>query len=201
MVIPIDGKEHFFACENARQKRQTFGEIYGWLRSLKDESELRRVVRDLGTRYGVDALAPCRELCMDWPEIEKLASTKLATIGAHTVNHVMLKKWPREKALQEIRRSREVVEASLGKPCEHFAYPVGDPTSADAREFEIAKEAGFKTAVTTRPGVLFPEHAEHLTALPRVSLNGNFQALRFVDVFLSGAPFALWNRFRRVNAA
>jgi peptidoglycan/xylan/chitin deacetylase (PgdA/CDA1 family) len=201
MVIPIDGKEHFFACENARQKRQTFGEIYGWLRSLKDENELRRVVRDLGTRYGVDALAPCRELCMDWPEIEKLASTKLATIGAHTVNHVMLKKWPREKALQEIRRSREVVEASLGKPCEHFAYPVGDPTSADAREFEIAKEAGFKTAVTTRPGVLFPEHAEHLTALPRVSLNGNFQALRFVDVFLSGAPFALWNRFRRVNAA
>ncbi len=201
MVIPIEGKEHFFYCETAAQKRQAFEEIYGWLRSLKDESELRRVVRDLGTRYGVDALSPCRELCMGWPEIEQMAKSKLATIGAHTVNHVMLKKWPRAKAFEEIKRSREVVEASLGKPCEHFAYPVGDPTSADAREFELAKEAGFKTAVTTRPGVLFPEHAEHLTALPRVSLNGNFQALRFVDVFLSGAPFALWNRFRRVNAA
>jgi hypothetical protein len=34
-----------------------------------------------------------------------------------------------------------------------------------------------------------------------VSLNGNFQSLRFVDVLLSGAPFALWNRFQRVNAA
>jgi peptidoglycan/xylan/chitin deacetylase (PgdA/CDA1 family) len=113
----------------------------------------------------------------------------------------MLKKWTRARALEEMRRSREVIEASLGRPCDHFAYPVGDPTSADAREFELAREAGFKTAVTTRPGMLFPEHREYLTALPRVSLNGNFQALRIIDVFLSGAPFALWNRFRRVNAA
>jgi peptidoglycan/xylan/chitin deacetylase (PgdA/CDA1 family) len=201
IVIPIEGREHFFYCERADQKREVFAQIYGWLRSLSDESEMRAVVRDLCDRYGVDPGAPCRELCMSWPEIEKMANSKLATIGAHTVNHVMLKKWPREKALNEMRRSREVIEASLGRPCEHFAYPVGDPASADAREFELAAEAGFKTAVTTRPGVLFPEHREHLTALPRVSLNGNFQALRFVDVFLSGAPFAFWNRFQRVNAA
>jgi peptidoglycan/xylan/chitin deacetylase (PgdA/CDA1 family) len=201
MVIEIDGNEHFFTCERNDQKREAFAQIYGWLRSLNDEKQMRKIVRDLCERYGADASAPCRDLCMTWPEIEQMANSKLATIGAHTVNHVMLKKWPREKALEEMRRSREVIEASLDKPCEHFAYPVGDPTSAGPREFELAVEAGFKTAVTTRPGVLFPEHREHLTALPRVSLNGNFQALRFVDVFLSGAPFALWNKFQRVNAA
>jgi peptidoglycan/xylan/chitin deacetylase (PgdA/CDA1 family) len=201
IVIEIGGNEHFFHCERAEQKRDAFEQIYGWLRSLKDENQLRAVVRDLCLRYGVDAMLPCKELCMTWPEIGEMAKSKLATIGAHTVNHVMLKKWPREKAAEEMKRSREVIELSLGKPCEHFAYPVGDPTSAGPREFELATEAGFKTAVTTRPGVLFPEHREHLMALPRVSLNGNFQALRFVDVFLSGAPFALWNRFRRVNAA
>jgi peptidoglycan/xylan/chitin deacetylase (PgdA/CDA1 family) len=65
----------------------------------------------------------------------------------------------------------------------------------------LAQCLGFKTAVTTRPGVLYPEHREYLTALPRVSLNGQFQALRFIDVFLSGAPFALWNRFKRVDNA
>jgi len=201
IVIPIEGEERFFDCEGTDKKNETFAQIYGWLRSLKDESELRRIVRDLGQRYGVDTQAPCRELCMTWPEIGRMADSKLATIGAHTVNHIMLKKWSREKAAAEMRQSREVIEASLGKPCEHFAYPVGDPTSAGAREFELAREAGFKTGVTTRPGVLFPEHSEHLLALPRVSLNGNFQSLRFVDVFLSGAPFALWNRFRRLNVA
>ena len=63
----------------------------------------------------------------------------------------------------------------------------------------MAAQAGYETAVTTRPGLLFPEHADHLLALPRVSLNGLWQDLRYLDVLLSGAPFRLWNRGRRVN--
>jgi len=55
--------------------------------------------------------------------------------------------------------------------------------------------------VTTRRGVVHGEHAAHADCLPRVSLNGHFQALRYVDLFLSGAPFALANRLRAVDAA
>ena len=66
--------------------------------------------------------------------------------------------------------SRSVIEASLGTRPDHLSYPVGDKTSAGPREFKIAAELGFKTAVTTRPGVLFPSHSEHLTALPRQHL-------------------------------
>jgi peptidoglycan/xylan/chitin deacetylase (PgdA/CDA1 family) len=83
----------------------------------------------------------------------------------------------------------------------HLAYPVGDPTSAGAREFALAREAGFLTAVTTRPGHLFPEHAGHLHALPRVSLNGLHQTQGALRALLSGVPFWLWNRGRRVNVA
>jgi peptidoglycan/xylan/chitin deacetylase (PgdA/CDA1 family) len=82
-----------------------------------------------------------------------------------------------------------------------LAYPVGDPTSAGPREFRIAAELGFKTAVTTRPGVIFQEHRRHLTALPRISLNGEHQQMRYVRVLLSGAATAMWNGFQRVNAA
>ncbi len=73
--------------------------------------------------------------------------------------------------------------------------------AAGPREFALARELGFKTAVTTRPGVLFPEHRERLMALPRISLNGEFQRLRYLKVLTSGAATALWNRFQRVDAA
>jgi peptidoglycan/xylan/chitin deacetylase (PgdA/CDA1 family) len=65
----------------------------------------------------------------------------------------------------------------------------------------MVRDVGFKTAVTTRPGVLFPEHRDHLLALPRLSINGDYQDQRYVEVLLSGTATALWNRFRHVNAA
>ena len=144
----------------------------------------------------------CAELCMSWEELAELAGDPLCTIGAHTVNHQMLKKVPDDGAVRaEMEMSRAVLEAALGRRPEHLAYPVGDPTSAGPREFRIASALGFKTAVTTRPGVLFRAHRDHLTALPRISVNGEFQRLRFLDVLLSGTATALLNGFRRVDAA
>ena len=95
---------------------------------------------------------------MNWQEIAELAADPLVTIGAHTVNHPMLAKLPRDAVRSEMDMSRSVIEAALGVRPAHLSYPVGDPTSAGPREFGIAAELGFKTAVTTRPGVLFAAH-------------------------------------------
>ena len=168
---------------------------------MRPSSELRAVVRDLCGRYRVDMASFCEEQCMTWPEIAELAADPLVTIGAHTVNHVMLRKVSDDAARSEMNNGATIIEAALGTRPQHFAYPVGDPTSAGPREFRLAAELGFKTAVTTRPGVLFPEHRGHLTALPRISLNGDFQRLRHVQVLLSGTATGLSNRFRKVNAA
>lgn len=201
--LTIDGHGKMFECDSVRQKRETYETVYWWLRSsLKTEDELRSVVRDLCTRYHVDMAAICRDLCMSWEDIRQLAADPLVTIGAHTVNHYMLGKLPNEAAVRrEIQMSREMIEAALGIRLEHFAYPVGDQSAAGPREFAIAAELGFKTAVTTRPGVLFNAHRDHLTALPRISVSGDLQQQRYLKVLLSGAASALWNGFRRVNAA
>jgi peptidoglycan/xylan/chitin deacetylase (PgdA/CDA1 family) len=198
----INGEDRFFDCGSVREKRELYDAIYGYLRSMKTEDELRRAVRDLCACHRVDMAAFCRDLCMSWEEIAQLSDDPLCTIGAHTVNHVMLKKVASDSAARaEMEMSRAVLEAALGKRPEHLAYPVGDPTSAGPREFRIAAELGFKTAVTTRPGVLFKAHRDHLTALPRISVNGEFQQQRYVKVLMSGAATAMWNGFRRVNAA
>jgi peptidoglycan/xylan/chitin deacetylase (PgdA/CDA1 family) len=138
---------------------------------------------------------------MSWSELAGLAADPLVTIGAHTVNHSMLAKLPRDTARSEIDLSRSVIEAALSIKPQHLSYPFGDRSSTGAREFEIAAELGFKTAVTTRPGVLFPEHSQRLLALPRISLNGDFQRIRYVRVLLSGTATAMWNGFRRLEAA
>jgi peptidoglycan/xylan/chitin deacetylase (PgdA/CDA1 family) len=198
----INGKDQFFECGSVREKRELYDAVYGYIRSMKTEDELRKFVRDLCATYRVDIAAFCRDLCMDWQELADMAADPLVTIGAHTVNHMMLKKMASDDAARaEMEMSRSVLEAALGKRPQHLAYPVGDPTSAGPREFRIAAELGFKTATTTRPGVLFRAHREHLTALPRISVNGEFQQQRYMKVLMSGAGTALLNRFRRVNAA
>ena len=73
----------------------------------------------------------------------------------------------------------------------------GTSGSAGRREFDAAAAFGYASAVTTRPGLVHPEHAAHLTALPRVSVNGLWQDLCQLEVLLSGAAFALFLMRRR----
>lgn len=197
----LDGREQGFECYTVSAKRDLYDQLYRYVRNLPTEDELRKFVRDLSGRYHVDIAEFCNKLCMTWSELSTLAADPLVTIGAHTVNHVMLAKVSERSARAEMENSRTVIEASLGKRPDHLSYPVGDWTSAGPREFRIAGELGFKTAVTTRPGVLFPAHGRHLTALPRISLNGEYQQLRYVRVLLSGTATAMWSGFKQVDAA
>ena len=182
-------------------KRAAFSRLHDWLRGLPGEHDVQREVTALCARYGVDETAISRELCLSWEELKPFAEDPLITIGAHTITHCNLAKQPDDLADREIAEGRERIEAALQRPVLHLAYPYGDKTAAGTREFRRARAAGFKTAVTTRPGMVFPESAERLTALPRVSLNGNHQDTRILPVLTSGAATAMWNSFLRIAAA
>jgi peptidoglycan/xylan/chitin deacetylase (PgdA/CDA1 family) len=182
-------------------KEAAFERLHDWLRGLPGSGDLQREVSALCVRYGVDETAISRELCMSWDELKSFAGDPLISIGAHSVTHGNLARQAREIASQEMAVSRERIENVLQRPVLHLAYPYGDKIAAGAREFALAQAAGFNTAVTTRPGMIFPESAGHLTALPRVSLNGNYQDTRILPVLTSGTATAIWNGFRRIDAA
>lgn len=182
-------------------KQAAFDRLHDWLRALPGEHDVRREIAALCAHCGVDETTISRDLCMSWDELKAFADDPLVAIGAHSVSHCNLARQPGATASHEMAESRARIENSLQRPVVHLAYPYGDRDAAGPREFALARAAGFKTAVTTRPGMIFPQSADHLTALPRVSLNGNYQDTRILPVLTSGAATAMWNGFRRIDAA
>jgi peptidoglycan/xylan/chitin deacetylase (PgdA/CDA1 family) len=197
----IDGTAVRLDADTPDAKQAAYDRLHDWVRALPREADLQREISALCARYGVDEAAISSELCLSWEELKPFAADPLISIGAHTITHCNLAHQPEKDAHHEMATSRALIEEVLQRPVAHFAYPYGDKASAGSREFTLARATGFKTAVTTRPGMLFSQNAQHLTALPRVSLNGNYQDVRFLPVLTSGAATAMWNGFRRVNAA
>jgi len=199
--VEIGGEAIRMRTASPGAKQAAFDRLHDWLRGLPGEHDLRREVSALCRRHGVDEAAIAGELCLSWEELKSFAGDPLVTIGAHTVSHCNLARQAEDVALGELSASRYRIEQALGREVLHLAYPYGDKCAAGPREFALAQAAGFKTAVTTRPGMVFPESAGHLTALQRVSLNGNYQNARILPVLTSGAATAVWNGFRRIDAA
>lgn len=196
VTVQMDGALRTFDCSSDARRAVAFDTIYWWMRGLP-EIRMRQVVRELAAGAGVDSAGICRDLIMTWDEIRTLASDPLVTIGAHSCRHYALAKLPAAEARSEIADSIARISAELGRPCRHFSYPYGDETSATPREFAFAAEMGAKTAVTTRKALIQGTDRDDLFGLPRVSLNGEYQHRRYVDVLLTGTPFMFLNMFRR----
>jgi len=179
-------------------KCDVFNELY-WFMRRKPEVERVKLLHRLAKRYALDLNAHCRSLVMDWEELKAFVDEPLCTIGAHTMNHFELNKLTKEQMRTEIEDSVKVLALRIGKQPVHFSYPIGGRLSAGPREFATVRDLGLNTGVTTRPGGLYPENAEHSEALPRISLNGNYQKSRFIDVFLTGAVFTTHSGMQKVN--
>jgi peptidoglycan/xylan/chitin deacetylase (PgdA/CDA1 family) len=199
VALAMDGEPEVLRCETVAKKYAAFDRIYGWARRVP-EDRARRAIVDLAEWAGIDDLAPCRELVMGWDELRELAEHPLVTIAGHTQGHYALAKLPTYRARSEMECGARRIEQELGQPCRHLSYPYGDAGSAGEGEFRIAEDLGFLTAVTTRKGVVSSSGAIRPTALPRVSLNGNFQSMACFKALLSGLPFALMDVVRMGRA-
>ncbi len=192
------GPERFNLTTN-ELKRRAFGELLQFVTNRVDEKQQRKMIADISKQCGIDAQAHRASSIMNWREIAELARDPLCTFGAHTIHHYAVARLGEREALAEMVESARIVEMETGRRAAHFAYPYGYKAAAGPRDFALAGQAGFDTAVTTRHGVVYPAHAEHRHALPRISLNGRFQAVRYVDTLLSGLPTRLVNRGRAMN--
>lgn len=193
IALEVDGETEYVPTDTLAEKHAAYDLIYARMRTMP-ENERVGLIRDLARKYSYDLAAQCRSLIMDWSELKSFAADQLCTIGAHTVHHYELAKLPAEQARSEIEMSLKVLEAQFGRRPVHLSYPIGSRAAAGPREYQLARDLGLRSAVTTIPGGLYRRHRDTLTALPRVSLNGLFQARRYVDVFATPAVFTAMGR-------
>jgi peptidoglycan/xylan/chitin deacetylase (PgdA/CDA1 family) len=192
VVLPGDGKVLDLPSRTTVEKQAAFEAVYWRLRAGPEE-RLRTVTTDLAAQAGVDTNQLALDLCLGWDEVQTLAHEPDVTIGAHSMSHAILAKCDAATAMREITESKGLLERRLGRPVRHLAYPFGDPSAVGVREFRLARRAGFVTAVTSQPGHVFANHAAHLHALPRVSINGLLQSKTALRALLSGVPFLALN--------
>ncbi len=197
--LVLEGNDRRFESETTAEKLQLFAGLSRWLRARPTNTEAIEFVQDLALRYSVDMEQICAETCMDWAELSELARDPLVTIGTQTVDHLVLSKLADTPMRAEIDMGRAVLESALGHRPEHLAYPYGGADAVGPREVRIATDLGFKTAVTTQPGLLLARDADRLRALPRLSLHGEFQRGRYLRVLMSGAATPLWRRVRHTT--
>jgi peptidoglycan/xylan/chitin deacetylase (PgdA/CDA1 family) len=77
----------------------------------------------LATGLVANGAGPVDPDALTWTQLAEAVSTGLVDVGAHTHGHVDLSRAPERVANEEMRRSKELVEDTLGIPCTHFAYP------------------------------------------------------------------------------
>ncbi|MBU2582993.1 MAG: polysaccharide deacetylase family protein [Alphaproteobacteria bacterium] len=193
------GNQRFVqSCASLEEKHRVFHQLY-WSMRHAPESETRSVAAALAQQAGFDPVSICRELVMNWDELRDFANDPLVTIGAHTTSHYALAKLDAATARRHMNESVARIETELNLPCRHFSFPYGNQIACGTREFRSARRLGMMTAVTTEKGLIHPHHRRAMTALPRVSLNGDYQDLRYLRTLLSGAPFALLEAARRIT--
>jgi peptidoglycan/xylan/chitin deacetylase (PgdA/CDA1 family) len=125
------------------------------------------VLGELFDRYQVDLRRLVERDTLSVEQARTLAADPLVTIASHCLTHSRLADLSETEVRREFTESRRLLEDWTGKPVHHLVYPYGSRAACGRREFALAREAGYKTAFTTRRGNIFAEHRDRTFSLPR----------------------------------
>jgi len=153
----LQGRENFIQPNNNRLiitfddgSRTVFQHAMVPLRKLGFTAIQYLVAEHIGGRNEWDtSLGEVEDPLMDESQIRTWLSAG-HEIGAHTLTHPHLTHLNRQQAREEITSSKKKLEDMFGIAVQHFCYPYG---SWKEWVRDLVEEAGYKTAVTTSPGV------------------------------------------------
>jgi peptidoglycan/xylan/chitin deacetylase (PgdA/CDA1 family) len=119
-------------------------DVWHWLRPLPDLAR-QEALAALQVWCGAPSAPRTSHRVMTAEELVAIESDGTVEIGAHTVTHPLLTALPPDQQAEEMRQSRDTLEAILGHRVASFSYPFGGADRSTAR---LAQSLGFDHAVT-----------------------------------------------------
>ena len=158
-----------FTLRDASEKQSTIKELTNVLVPV-DPGLRRRMLTTIRNQLGVNGAAGLSDVMLTSAQIRAMHDAGV-TIGAHTQTHSNMTLVTAEQARAEIAGSRERLEAILGVRVHDFAYPNtgGRYPHFNAAVAAIVRDLGFRSAVTSRPGVIAAGANPHI--LPRIGVS------------------------------
>ena len=138
---------------------------------------LDRLPEELGVRPP-DQVPPEYEP-MSWEEVREAAEAGIE-FGAHTRSHPILAMLSGDRELEvEIAGSKRRIEEQLGRAVDHFCYPNGSSDDFTSAAVQVVREAGFRTATTTVPGLIGP--GADAVRLRRIGVDPGYEERYFAE--------------------
>ena len=123
--------------------------------------------------------------CLTWEEVRELSRSGIE-VGSHTVTHRRLYELPWKEVEEELKFSREKLEAETGTPIHHFSLPFAYPADRkwEASFQRLLNVCGYRSCATTTIGLHKP--GDNPLCLKRIPVN-NSDDLRLFKAKLTGA--------------
>ncbi len=118
---------------------------------MLSKMEQDNLIKQLHDWSGVERKARENYRTLTEEQIQQTAKDGVLSIGAHTVNHLLLAGICRESQFFEVNTSRARLEQLIGKPVKTFAYPYGRQEDYCHCSVRCVQKAGFTCACTTIP--------------------------------------------------
>jgi peptidoglycan/xylan/chitin deacetylase (PgdA/CDA1 family) len=93
---------------------------------------------------------------LTWEEIHIMHEAGIA-FGSHTLTHPVVSQLAPQELEQELGASKCILEKKLGMPVLDFAFPFGKASDCSPAALEMLLRCGYRSAVTTVPGVNVPQ--------------------------------------------
>jgi peptidoglycan/xylan/chitin deacetylase (PgdA/CDA1 family) len=191
--IDIEPMHRRWNLSSLDSRTRAYREVCDWV-SL-DVRNNSQALETTFRRYGIDLEGIPREVGLTTEQFRRLAAHPLVTIGGHTVSHPDLSQLRDDDAQLEINQDKLFLEVLGECPVQHFAYPFGRPHMCSAREMSFVRQAGYRTATTTRHGCLTGLPDFDLFQLPRVGINRPYESISLARLQIDGVVAG----FRNLN--